>query len=165
MRESPLPGFAGEAGLLDGRVVVAIAKCMAMCGLRPEDGRVALAHNAHLHEQSYVIARGVRPLALVGQCKADTVVRSRLLARLSRHGDVGAVPFVCEREDGTAEYGYAAAQWAIDLYRWVVNEKADDVVPSCQRHRIIGLLLGYSAAAISDFETAAGSTSTSGSSA
>src|SRR6266404_6407120 len=36
MRESPLPGFAGEAGLLDGRVVVAIAKCMALCGLRPE---------------------------------------------------------------------------------------------------------------------------------
>src|SRR5712671_5691311 len=36
MRESPLPGFAGEAGLLDGRVVVAIAKCMVLCGLRPE---------------------------------------------------------------------------------------------------------------------------------
>ena len=36
MRESPLPGFAGEAGLLDGRVVVAIAKGMAMRGLRPE---------------------------------------------------------------------------------------------------------------------------------
>ena len=36
MRESPLPGFAGEAGLLDGRVVVAIAKCMALCGLGPE---------------------------------------------------------------------------------------------------------------------------------
>src|SRR5712671_7841594 len=38
MRESPLPAFAGEAGLLDGRVVVAIAKCMALCGLRPEVG-------------------------------------------------------------------------------------------------------------------------------
>jgi hypothetical protein len=37
MRESPLPGFAGEAGLvLDGRVVVAIAKCMAMVELSPE---------------------------------------------------------------------------------------------------------------------------------
>jgi len=36
MRESPLPAFAGEAGSVDGRVVVAIAKCMALCGLRPE---------------------------------------------------------------------------------------------------------------------------------
>jgi hypothetical protein len=36
MRESPPPAFAGEAGLVDGRVVVAIAKCMALCSLRPE---------------------------------------------------------------------------------------------------------------------------------
>src|SRR6266702_4785488 len=42
MRESPLPAFAGEAGLLDGRVVVAIAKCMALCGLRPEGGSMDL---------------------------------------------------------------------------------------------------------------------------
>jgi hypothetical protein len=39
MRESPLPGFAGEAGFVDGRfdgrVVVAIAKCMAMVELSP----------------------------------------------------------------------------------------------------------------------------------
>lgn len=39
MRESPLPDFAGEAGLVDGRVVVAIAKCMALCGLRPVQAR------------------------------------------------------------------------------------------------------------------------------
>src|SRR6266550_2177436 len=36
MRESPLPDFAGVAGLVDGRVVVAIAKCMALFVLRPE---------------------------------------------------------------------------------------------------------------------------------
>jgi len=38
MRESPLPGFAGVAGFFDadGRVVVAIAKSMALCVLRPE---------------------------------------------------------------------------------------------------------------------------------
>src|SRR6266550_6367245 len=42
MRESPLPAFAGGAGLLDGRVVVAIAKCMALCGLRPEVGTMDL---------------------------------------------------------------------------------------------------------------------------
>ena len=39
MRESPPPAFAGVAGLLDGLVVVAIAKCMALCGLRPDGGR------------------------------------------------------------------------------------------------------------------------------
>jgi hypothetical protein len=47
MRESPLPAFAVEAGSVDGRVVVAIAKCMALCGLRPEGGRVELTHKAH----------------------------------------------------------------------------------------------------------------------
>src|SRR6187397_1267614 len=38
MRESPLPDFAGEAGCfeLEGRVVVAIAKSMALFGLGPE---------------------------------------------------------------------------------------------------------------------------------
>ena len=39
MRESPLPDLAG-AGFFDadGRVVVAIAKSMGLCGLRPEGG-------------------------------------------------------------------------------------------------------------------------------
>jgi hypothetical protein len=46
MRESPLPAFAGEAGLLDGRVVVAIAKSMALRGLRPEVGSMDLAQGA-----------------------------------------------------------------------------------------------------------------------
>src|SRR5438105_15177545 len=43
MRESPLPDFAGVAGLVDGRVVVAIAKCMALFVLRPEAGSMELA--------------------------------------------------------------------------------------------------------------------------
>ena len=47
IRESPLPDFAGEAGSLDGRVVVAIAKCMALCGLRPVG-----AHRAGIRRQS-----------------------------------------------------------------------------------------------------------------
>src|SRR5205814_2941489 len=46
MRESPLPDCAGEAGLVDGRVVVAIAKCMASCGLRPDPGCVDLTQMA-----------------------------------------------------------------------------------------------------------------------
>lgn len=140
-------------------------------GLRLDSHHDALRYARHtpsdqsVREQSYQIARGIRALALIGQCDADARTMSRVRARLDALGETGAVPFVCDRGDGTAEYGYASAPWAIDLYRWVVNQKADDVVRSHQRHRIIGLLLGYSAAAISDFETAAVVARTSGSSA
>lgn len=83
-----------------------------------------------VREQSYQIARGVRSLALIGQCDAGARAMSRVRARLDALAETGAVSFLCDRGDGSAEYGYAAAQWAIDLYRWVVSEKADDTVPS-----------------------------------
>jgi hypothetical protein len=55
MRESPLPAFAGEAGLLDGRVVVAIAKSMALCGLRPEGYLRKVAASGYLAATSFSI--------------------------------------------------------------------------------------------------------------
>src|SRR3954462_13852275 len=47
MRESPLPASAGTAGFfdVDGRVVVAIAKGMALCGLGLEGGARRLAES------------------------------------------------------------------------------------------------------------------------
>jgi hypothetical protein len=59
MRESPLPGFAGGAGLLVGRVVVAIAKCMLRTGLSPEEseaGRSGLGLRGS--GQSSMLGRG-----------------------------------------------------------------------------------------------------------
>jgi hypothetical protein len=60
----------------------------------------------------------------------------------------GAVPFAVERSDAMVDCGYAAAQWAVDLYRWVWSPN----VPSHQRDRICGLLFGYSSSAIEKFE-------------
>lgn len=102
-----------------------------------------------MREPAYTIARGVRPLALVGSCAASDV--GRVVAAMRRASTPGAEPFVYHHANGTADYGFAAAPWAVELYQWA-NEQADDVMPDVHRHRISGLLLGYSAAAVSDFE-------------
>ena len=105
-------------------------------------------------EQAYLVARGVRPLALVGSC--PTEIASQAVAEMMPFSETGAIPFSCDRGDGTTEYGFAAAPWVIDLYRWTVQrEEADETVPQSQRHRIVGLLLGYHASAVSAFEESA----------
>jgi hypothetical protein len=105
-----------------------------------------------LAEHAYLTARGVRALALVGHCAANPETMLRTLTRLQVCAEPGAIPFVCDRGDGIADYGYGAAPWAIDLYRWATSE-TDDPVPALHRHRIVGLLLGYSRQAITDFES------------
>jgi hypothetical protein len=102
-----------------------------------------------LNEQSYLVARGVRPLALVGQCPAEPLVLLRVATRIEEIGEPNAIPFVLDHGDGTASYGYAGARWALDLYQWTVSERG---VPQEQRDRIIGMLLGYAVAAVSRFE-------------
>jgi hypothetical protein len=59
----------------------------------------------------------------------------------------GSIPFVIDRGDGNADCGYSANKWAIDLYRYAIRE-----VPEQHRHKIIGLLLGYSAQAIQEHD-------------
>lgn len=98
----------------------------------------------YLVEHAYLVARGVRPLALAGHCKAAPGLMTAVFERLTSAAAPGAQPFIIEREDGIADWGYAREDWAIDLYRWAQS----DAVPEVHRHRIIGLLLGYSAAAI-----------------
>jgi hypothetical protein len=52
---------------------------------------------------------------------------------------------VVPHNDG-AEYGFAARAWVVDLLGWLWT------VPLKQRHRVLGLLLGYCAEAIGQFE-------------
>jgi hypothetical protein len=96
-----------------------------------------------LREQAQLVARGVRPLALVGSCSLDraSAVRHYLL----RLGVPGAIPFVVPHGDG-AECGYAARAWVVETLTWVWT------VPERHRHRVLGLLLGYSAEAIGQFD-------------
>jgi hypothetical protein len=133
---------------------------------RPADMKThaqAVSADSLTFEHAYLVARGVRPLALVGHCPTDALCLHRAQQQLESFAAAGAIAFVCDRGDGFADYGFAGAQWAIDLYRWSVQK--NDAVPVAQQHRIIGLLLGYSTAAISDFETAADPARTSGSAA
>ena len=104
-----------------------------------------------LREHAYLVARGVRPIALVGQCQSSPVALLRAQTLLNNGADAGAIPFVIDRGDGCADLGYAAARWAIDLFRWIVKD-AQDAIPSEHRDRILGLLFGYSIEAIRLFD-------------
>lgn len=101
-----------------------------------------------IREHAYLIARGARSLAFVGQCSAEPLTMVKVATKLERLAEAGALPFVLDQRDGHALYGYAGSSWALDLYRWVEQSQ----VPLIQRHRILGLLLGYSAEAIRCFE-------------
>lgn len=98
-----------------------------------------------LREQVYLVARGVRPLALAGECDvAETfAVRSRLAVVAARE----ALAFVRDLGKGRAACGFASHAWAIDLFVWASTE-----APALQRDRILGLLLGYSPDAVRRFE-------------
>ena len=113
------------------------------------DGDGYLPSDDLLSEQAYLVARGVRPLALVGQCPAEPLTLTRVATRVEAQAHANAIPFVVDHHDGHASYGYASARWVLDLYEWVVLEEG---IPQAQRERIIGLLLGYAAPAVSQFE-------------
>lgn len=91
------------------------------------------------------MARGVRPLAIVGEGMADELEMLRALTLLGRYSSDSAIPFVVDHGDGTASWGYSSTAWAIDLYRWIRTVEGDE----SRRHQVLGLLLGYSPEAVS----------------
>lgn len=107
-----------------------------------------------VREHAYLIARGVRPLALVGTCEAEPAAMQSAAAQLENAAEPGAIPFVLERGDGLADFGFAAGHWALDLFRWV--SRADSGIPACQVHRVRGLLLGYGVETIRAFDERTG---------
>jgi hypothetical protein len=124
-------------------------KTMKLLATAPSD---LPSYSAELmREQAYLVARGVRPFALLGHCVGTQVMMLRVATSLEAAAIPGAIPFVVDRKDGFADFGFAAKRWALDLYRWAVVEK-ENAVPDEHRHRVLGLLLGYSAEAIEAFE-------------
>jgi hypothetical protein len=112
-----------------------------------------LPHAEVLAEQAYLVARGVRRLSLAGHChlpsEEPALVLLGVATELERHTESNVIPFVVDHGNGVASYGYSESRWALDLYEWAVKDPA---VPQEQRHRIIGLLLGYSTPAVSRHE-------------
>jgi hypothetical protein len=109
----------------------------------------SIPSDEQLAEQAYLVARGVRPMALVGWCPADEFIMLRAATRLEAVAEPGALPFVIDHNDGQATFGFAAEPWVLDLYEWV---SGDTDVPQEHRERITGMLLGYAAEAISRYE-------------
>lgn len=113
---------------------------------------IALPSEDVLTEQAYLVARGVRPLSLAGHChlpEGDDTAMLRIATHVERHAEPNAIPFVVDHGDGVASYGYSESRWVLDLYEWAVK---DPSVPQEQRHRIVGLLLGYGTPAVSRHE-------------
>ena len=106
-----------------------------------------------LREQAYLVSRGVRTLSLAGHFhlaeESDPAILLRTATHLERYAEANVIPFVIDHGDGVASYGYSESRWALDLYEWTVK---DPSVPQEQRHRIIGLLLGYGTPAVSHHE-------------
>jgi len=114
------------------------------------DGPAVELSTERIQEHAYLIANGVRPLALLGTCEAEPATMLRVTAQLENAAGPSSIPFVIDRGDGLADFGYAASRWALDLFQWVT--RADSGVPARQKHRIRGLLLGYGVDAIRAFE-------------
>jgi hypothetical protein len=99
-----------------------------------------------LAEHAYLVARGVRPLAIAGDCEADPDRMMAAATAVDLATVPGAIPFVVDHGTGWASFGYAGFAWALDLFEWVANPENE--VPEEQRHRIVGLLLGYGGGAV-----------------
>lgn len=103
-----------------------------------------------LLEHAYLVARGVRPVAIAGHfpTKSASALRIATLIEAAAPQE-GALPFVIDHGDESGSFGFAANRWSLDFYEWAVT---DGSIPEQQRHRIVGLLLGYSPEAISRYE-------------
>ena len=96
-----------------------------------------------------LIARGVRAIAVIGTCEDDHESVQATSNRLVTLGDRMAIPFVVPASfDSHCLYGYASCSWAVDLLGFALS----DACPNVHRHRIIGLLLGYSSSEIRNNE-------------
>lgn len=119
---------------------------------------VKIPPKEYIEEHAYLVHRGVRAMAIVGYCEASDANVQAVYFELherAKGGPRSPLVFVVT-VGGVLHYGYAARQWAADLYKYAMLE-----APEVQRERIIGLLLGYGADAIDDFDAREAMTPTS----
>lgn len=103
-----------------------------------------------LAEHAYLVARGVRPLAIGGHFPTGSASTLRIATLIeSAAPNEQVLPFVIDHGDGSGSFGYAVNRWTLDFYEWAVTDRS---IPEQQKHRLVGMLLGYSPAAISRYE-------------
>lgn len=88
-------------------------------------------------------------MALIGNCLADEKTLLRVMRLLMSCQETPAIPFVIDKGEGRADYGYAAHKWVVDLFEKLGH--AHSPIPDKDRNCIIGLLLGHSPEAISKY--------------
>jgi hypothetical protein len=103
-----------------------------------------------LTEHAYLVARGVRSLAVAAHfpTQSASMLRIATLIEVAASG-ADVAPFVIDHGDGSGSLGFAANRWTLDFYEWAVTDRS---IPEQQMHRIVGMLLGYSPVAISRYE-------------
>ena len=133
------------AGVSGGLIVGQFEKERAMLSKLPD---------AVLAEQAYLVSRGVRALAIAGECENTEFEKLRAMTRLETAAlQYGCISFVVPRgnklagERGFADCGYCRHAWAVDLLEWVNTSAPSDFV----RDSILGLLCGYSSEGIAGF--------------
>lgn len=101
-----------------------------------------------LQEHAYLIDRGVRYITLLNSFESDQLLMLRMAGLLedAAYKFRNVIPFVIDRENGTANCGFASNQWAIKSFVWA------DTVPEPHRSRVRGMLFGYSSRAIMKHE-------------
>ncbi len=100
-----------------------------------------------VQEQAYLVSRGVRALALLGEQQTEDP-ESLHQYLIQKGGWSSAIPFVLpSKQAGWVRLGYAAEQWVIDLLRWIDEVDA----PERWAEGILGLLLGYSPSEVERF--------------
>lgn len=109
-----------------------------------------------MKEQAYLVGRGVRLLAIVDSVEnvIETIVDVRQMLNEVAVESAGSqervpIPFLIkDPHTNWVRIGFAAYVWVIDIYEWLL----DGTVPEKMACRVEGLLLGYSGAAIAQYE-------------
>lgn len=98
-----------------------------------------------LDETINLIERRVRPIALLGYAPAKRDAALRLWTRLNAASAMrDVIPFIVRIGEQHCAYGFAAADWALELYIWSLTADAPPRVLSS----VEGLLFGYGIDAI-----------------
>lgn len=99
-----------------------------------------------LLKEAKLVKDGKRPMCLYHMPAIQEKMHSAycLLDKIAFPPDV--YPFVIDRGDGAADYGFASHKWAVDLLEWITGGN----VPDYLMHTMLGLLLGYDPKDIAD---------------
>lgn len=96
------------------------------------------------------VMNGARPMAFLGTIPAneDEMKRARRKLKKAAAGKP-VTPFVLDRGDGVAIFGYAQEPWVVETLAWL---HATTTMEDFNYHAVMGLLLGYSPREIGRFE-------------